>query len=553
MVLAEDPMSADTHFDAIIVGSGFGGSVMAYRLAEAGRRVCVLERGRPYPPGSFARTPAEMRHNFWDPSKSHYGLFDLWSFRGFNGLVSAGLGGGSLIYANVLLRKDERWFVDHDPWPVTRADLDPHYDRVERMMAVQRYPFDQEPYRSTVKTRAMQQAAAALGYEWMLPPLAVTFANAGARPVPGEPIVNGADNLHGRARETCRLCGECDIGCNYGSKNTLDFTYLSAAVRHGAEIRTLCEVRRLERDASGYRVRYIAHDPTRRRAALTSGDVKYTDLTATRVVLSAGTFGSPWLLLSSRDALPALSPALGTRFSGNGDLLTFAFECGTPMHPSIGPVITSAMRLPDALDGGGVTGRGAYIEDAGVPAFILWLIEAANAPGELARAGRVIWDRLRAWIARDSRTDISREMEVLLGNCVLSDHTLPLLGMGRDTPDGRMSLEDGWLEIDWTTASSAAYFERVRSTMRQMAEAWHGKLVDNPLWALRRVITVHPLGGCPMGRSSADGVVDAYGEVFNYPGLFVADGSVMPGPVGANPSLTIAALADRFAERAIGS
>ena len=546
-------MSADTHFDAIVIGSGFGGSVMAYRLAEAGRRVCVLERGRPYPPGSFARTPAEMRHNFWDPGKSHYGLFDLWSFRGFNGLVSAGLGGGSLIYANVMLRKDERWFVDQDPWPVTRTDLDPHYDRVERMMAVQRYPFDEEPYRSTVKTRAMQEAAATLGYEWMLPPLAVTFANAGARPAPGEPILNGADNLHGRARETCRLCGECDIGCNYGSKNTLDFTYLSAAARHGAEIRTLCEVRRLERDASGYRVRYIAHDPTGRRAALTSGDVKYTDLTATRVVLSAGTFGSPWLLLSNRDALPALSPALGTRFSGNGDLLTFAFECRTPMRPSMGPVITSAMRLPDALDGSGVTGRGAYIEDAGVPAFILWLIEAANAPGELARGVRVMWDRLRAWIARDSRTDISREMEVFLGNCLLSDHTLPLLGMGRDTPDGRMSLADGWLEIDWTTASSAAYFERVRSTMQHMAETWHGRLVDNPLWALRRVITVHPLGGCPMGRSSADGVVDAYGEVFNYPGLFVADGSVMPGPVGANPSLTIAALADRFAERATGS
>src|SRR6185437_6603551 len=122
----------DTHFDIVIVGSGFGGSVAAYRMAEAGRRVCVLERGRPYPPGSFARAPADMRRNFWNPTEGQYGLFDVWSFRGLNGLVSAGLGGGSLIYANVLLRKDERWFVtDLDdgtalPWPVTRADLDPH-------------------------------------------------------------------------------------------------------------------------------------------------------------------------------------------------------------------------------------------------------------------------------------------------------------------------------------------------------------------------------------------------------------------------------------------
>ena len=117
------------HFDAVVGGSGFGGSVMACRLAEAGLRVCVLERGKAYPPGSFPRAPHEMKANFWDPSAGLYGLFNLWSFPGAGALVSSALGGGSHIYANVLIRKDERWFEDMGrPWPVTRADLDPHYD-----------------------------------------------------------------------------------------------------------------------------------------------------------------------------------------------------------------------------------------------------------------------------------------------------------------------------------------------------------------------------------------------------------------------------------------
>ena len=157
-----------THFDAIVVGSGFGGSVMAYRLAEAGQRVCVLERGRPYPPGSFTRSPYRARESFWDPKRGLTGMYHYWSFKGIDALVSAGLGGGSLIYANVFLRKDEKWFVQEDVndggyeyWPVTRDDLDPHYDRVEAMIGLQRYPFEHEPYSRTPKTNAFKYATEA--------------------------------------------------------------------------------------------------------------------------------------------------------------------------------------------------------------------------------------------------------------------------------------------------------------------------------------------------------------------------------------------------------
>ena len=134
----------DETFDAVVIGSGFGGAVMAYRLAEAGKKVLVLERGKSYPPNSFPRSPRAMAKNFWDPSEGLYGLFNIWSFRGSGAIVSSGLGGGSLVYANVLIRKPEKWFVyenpeggGYTPWAVTLGDLVPHYKRVEQMMGVE--------------------------------------------------------------------------------------------------------------------------------------------------------------------------------------------------------------------------------------------------------------------------------------------------------------------------------------------------------------------------------------------------------------------------------
>ncbi len=150
------------------------------------------------------------------------------------------------------------------------------------------------------------------------------------------------------------------------------------------------------------------------------------------------------------------------------------------------------------------------------------------------------------------RSALSSELATLLGRQATA-YSMVLLGMGRDVPDGNMRLREGWLDVDWTTRTSLPYFRRVRDEMAGLASAMGGRLRLTPLWDpihwFRRVITVHPLGGCPMGVNPNEGVVDSHGEVFGYPGLFVADGSVMPGPVGANPSLTIAALADRFAER----
>ncbi|HEU4449507.1 MAG TPA: GMC family oxidoreductase [Gaiellaceae bacterium] len=555
------------HFDAVVVGSGFGGSVLAYRLAEAGRSVCVLERGKPYPPGSFPRSPRALAKAFWDPSEGLYGMFNLWSFRGIGALVSSGLGGGSLIYANVLLRKDERWFVQedlanggHEHWPVGRADLEPHYDRAERMLDAQRYPFDRPPFDGTPKTAAFKEAAEKLGREWLLPPLAVTFANDGEPAAVGEPIREEHPNLHGVRRYTCRLVGECDIGCNFGSKNTLDLTYLSAAERHGAEIRTRREVRSFApREGGGYVVRYVEHDPADEGRKVDTHDASerpVREVTCERLVLAAGTLGSTYLLLRCRGSFPGLSARLGTRFGGNGDLLTFALGARRPdgsprvIEAGYGPVITSAIRVPDALDGG--EGRGLYVEDAGYPEFVSWLVHATQGPGALWRWRRAAVRIVLSLLRREPEVDLSAEVSELLSDTRLSAGSLPLLGMGRDIPDGRMSLRGGKLDVDWVKGKSGPFFDRLRGVSEEIAGALGARFRENPTWHLGRLITVHPLGGCPLGRSPEEGVVDPYGEVFGHPGFTIADGSVMPGPVGPNPSLTIAALADRFADRATG-
>ena len=556
----------DSHFDVIVVGSGFGGSVAAYRLAEAGLRVCVLERGRSYPPETFPRRPRAMARNFWDPSRGYYGLFDVWSFRGMEAVVSSGLGGGSLIYANVLLRKDERWFVHESPipggyehWPIGRADLDPHYDAVERMIGTQRYPLDAPGYSDTAKTKAMREAAGRLGLEWGLPPLAVTFANPGRPPAAGEPIADGGyPNMFGRPRSTCRLCGECDIGCNYGSKNTLDHTYLSAARHHGADLRELSEVRRLEPlPGGGYAVGYVRHDLSREGTPTRTGRLPVVTITASRLVLGAGALGTPYLLLRNRSAFPLLSDALGTRFCGNGDLLGLLLPGRHPrglrrpprvLDPSRGPVITSYVRVPDGADEGG-SGRGFYVEDAGFPIALDWMIEGATARSVAGRVVRFALRRLWGAVTRSPQSGLSAELGELIGPARLSAGSLPLLGMGRDVPDGKMRLRRGYLDVDWTTATSKAYFARVRRTMEDISSELGTRFEPNPLSLLKRVVTVHPLGGCPMGRDAREGVVDAWGEAFHYPGLYVADGAAMPGPVGANPSFTIAAFADRMADR----
>jgi cholesterol oxidase len=517
---------------------------MAYRLSQAKLDVCLLERGKRWPPGSFPRTPYQFSRALWDPSEGRHGLYDLWSFGGLGALVSSGLGGGSLIYANVILRKPESWFVEADGamWPITYEELEPHYDAVWPFLSPVEYP---EQYHEKPKTLAFSTAAKKLRMNPFYPPLAVRFSESGEEP--GTPFGDPADNLHNAQRYTCRLVGECDVGCNFGSKNSLDFTYLSEAKR----LKLCCrqEVKSFEPYKGGFRIEVADHRKAEEGSPRT-GPPAWRVMFARRLILSAGALGTPYLLLRNRSAFPDLSPRLGTRFSGNGDFLAFAARSPTPMDPSRGPVITAAVRIPDIREPGG-NGPGHYIEDGGYPDFLAWV--GYMLPPALARiawAGRRTGLKI-AWGKLTGRPDsnLSGEAGELLGSPRLAGGTLPMLGMGREQPQGRMRLRNGLLDVEWSFPKAKAYFDDVRSTVLAIAEELGAEFEDNALWRLSRSITVHPLGGCPMGVTPRAGVVNpANGEVYNYPHLHVADGSVMPGTVGANPSFTIAALANRFAD-----
>ena len=535
------------HYDAIVIGSGFGGSVAAARLAQAGRRVLVLERGKAYAPGDFPRSPNACRRNFWDPSAGLHGLFDVWSFRGIDALVASGLGGGSLIYANVMLRKES-----FDGWPLGAADLDPYYARVEERLGATPYPVEHEPFASTPKTLAFRAAARKAGHEPFGPPLAIAFAVApGEAPAFGEPL-RDTPSLHGRTRQTCRLCAECTLGCNFGAKNTLDHTYLTDAHAAGAELRTRCEARTITPVDGGYEVGYVEHEVAREGQETDTGRLPVHSVRADRVILAAGALSTTFLLLRNRAVLPGLSRALGTGFSGNGDLLAFALRCRVPseggsvpreLDPFYGPTITSAVR-----------GEDYYLEEAAVPMIVAWLLGLLEAPKAMRRARPLVRGLVGTWRAKHRDPAVSAEISALFGDGTYSTAMMPLLGMGMDVPDGTARLVDGVLDVDWRKdGASAPFFARLRGAARELALALGGGFADNPHWWLNRLITVHPLGGAPMGATPAEGVVDPFGEVFGHPGLYVLDGAAMPGPVGPNPALTIAAFAERGVDALVGA
>jgi cholesterol oxidase len=514
-------------FDAVVVGSGFGGSVTAHKLQTEGKRVCVLERGRSYEPGQFPRSPRDVATAFWAPESGSYGLFNVWKFADVEALVSSCVGGGSVIYANVLHRMDQPYL---DAWPLGPHDLDVHYAAVEAMMGATPFPIADAPYDATRKAAAFAKLAEPVGAEYQIPNVAVTYAGADGANVPGALFDDGSKNMHGVRRYACRLCGECNLGCNSGSKNTLDMNYLTQFTRADGVLRTLAEVRGFAPlEGGGWRVEYVQHRP--------GAEPERHSVKAERLVLSAGSLGTTYLLLRNAKHLNGIDrETLGTRWCGNGDLLGFIKHADLEFDPEAGPVITSALRFHD--------GR-YYIEDGGYPVFLDWLTELTQVGSVARRALAFGW-----YLLTHRRTSsISGAVARLAGTGFASSRALPLLGMGHDVPDGRLSLDEkhDWLENDWSPATSKDYYAEIEGSMKQIADALDARYVPEIFWRFRKLMTAHPVGGCPMGPPG-EGFVDRYGQVHGARGLSVADGSMLPGPTGPNPSLTIAALADRSAE-----
>ena len=248
-------------YQNVVIGSGFGGSAAALRIAEMGEQVLILERGMAHPPGSFKRSPQDFSKNFWDPSKNLKGLFHIFLSKKLACLTASGLGGGSLIYANVLVRKpkDSFFVIDSDTeeqkkLPFNYEELIPHYERIEKLLGVETYPHKSKPVE---KLTYFKKSAEKNGFNWVPAPLGVSFSNTN-----GEPINN--NNLFNFNRKTCTLCGECIFGCNIGAKNSLDLTILSKAKSLGAIIKTLSEVRYIRQASeNSYFVSYLDHTETK--------------------------------------------------------------------------------------------------------------------------------------------------------------------------------------------------------------------------------------------------------------------------------------------------
>ena len=518
-------------WDAIVVGSGFGGAVTACRLAEAGYRVLVLERGRRWSPANFPRDPGDAWR--WDqahPERDN-GWVDFRIFRSMAVAQGAGVGGGSLIYANISLDADPATFEQGWPPEITFGELAPYSAAVARTMNVQPVPSGQWPARTVL----MREAATATGVADRFRPLdlAVSF-DPGWDPAADDRLDPARSrrftNAEGLEQGTCVHLGECDIGCPVLARNTLDLNYLARAERHGAEVRPLHLVRTIERAGDGYRVRSDRIEGGRRTPVTDEARI---------VVLAAGSLGSTELLLRCRDVdrtMRDLPAALGRGWSSNGDFLTIGVHKGRRVDPTVGPTITSAIDFRD----GSVGGRPFIIEDGGFPAVVgAWLTDASTRWRSFRRE-RVAIHGLQA--ALQDSLDFSEVM--------------PWFAQGRDAADGTVRLRRRWLGVvgprqvwvDWDVAASRPTIEAIAAMHERLAKATGGIPIVPLTWSfLGYLITPHPLGGCTMGTDPKTSVVDHRGRVWGQPNLYVADGAIVPEALGANPSRTIATLAERIA------
>jgi cholesterol oxidase len=536
-------------YDVIVVGSGYGGAIAASRMARAGRSVCLLERGKEFQPGEYPNTELEATGQFQidlpeEHTGSRTGLYDLRAHPDINVFVGCGLGGTSLVNANVAVEADPRVFAD-PTWPdEIRADMATRladgYQRAREMLKPSPLPDDV----MLPKLDALQASSREFpdGVFYRLP-INVTFTDP-----------PGGRNHVGVFQQACTMCGDCCSGCNYSAKNTTAMNYLPDAANHGAEIFTLAAVRWVEpSSAGGWRVHFQMLETGQE-----AFDAPTEFVEAGIVILSAGTLGSTEILLRSADKGLRLSSRLGRQFTGNGDVLAFSYNgearvdgvgWGASRHgglPPTGPTITGVIDLRGTPD----VKEGMVIEEGAVPGAMGGILPQAWADASClfgTQTERGIADRVR---------EREREIESLLrGPHAGADrNTQTYLVMTHDRGNGKLRLVNDRLLVDWPSVGSEPIFQRVQQNLIAANRPLGGTYLPNPIWAKvmgHSLITVHPLGGCPMGADVGHGVVDHAGKVLGadgglpHEGLYVTDGSVIPVPLGVNPLLTISALTER--------
>ena len=527
-------MTSET-FDHVVIGSGFGGSVSAMRLAEKGYRVLVLERGKRFRDEDFARTNWNLRRYLWAPTLRCFGILQISPFRNVFVLHGAGVGGGSLGYGNVLMAPDDATF-DTPAWRHLadwRALLAPHYETARRMLGVTANP------RLGPADEVLRSIATELGTAGTFQPTPVgTFFGEPGRE--GEEVPDPYFGGQGPPRRGCTHCGACMVGCRHNAKNTLVKNYLWFAERWGAEVRAECQVRDVrplpagEPDGARYEVVY------RSATAMLPGRRSERVVRARQVVLAAGALGTLRLLLRCRDvtrSLPDLSRRLGDLVRTNSEALLGVVSRGRDVDYSAGVAITSIFNAdpvttiePVRYPRGSSVMRflGGPIVDGGrLPARIARsLLEIVHRPVDFLRTHFLPGWAERTTIVLVMQT-VDNRIRLRLGRGLLTFFRRDLVSL----PDEVHTIPT---KIDVGHRVTRDFAQRVNGI--PMGSINEG-LFDIPM-------TAHILGGCPFGRDAAEGVVDLDCQVHSYPGLYVVDGSIMPGNPGVNPSLSIAALAE---------
>lgn len=551
MRLSQSLSQLKSRYQVVVVGSGYGGGVAASRLARAGLSVCVLERGCEFQPGEFPNEIEEAAKQFQlDMPLAHAGpetgLYDLHVNKDINVMVGCGLGGTSLLNASVALRAEPRVFAD-SRWPsilreeanTSESNLNIGYRRAEAMLKPKTYP---EQYPRLAKLEAQQKCADALQRPFELAPINVNFET-------------GINHV-GVHQNACNNCGDCVSGCNQGAKNSTNLNYLPDAANHGAAIFTEIKVTRVARSGDNKHWCVYLRPLGLQRNVF---DAPELFIEAETVMLAAGTLGSTEILLRSRSAQLEFSPQLGQRFTGNGDVLAFAYNCDVPMHGigfgnhsanervAVGPCITSVIDAREQAQ----LNDGMVIEEGSLPGAMSSLLpyafdSVAALSGVDTDHGFI--DALREK-ARQWESDFAGAYKGAMAN------TQTFLVMAHDDGAGAMQLEDDRLRVDWPHVGEQPVFERISAQLQKATAALGGTYVPNPMWHKllgHPLITVHPLGGCCIGASAEQGVVNDRCQVFAgaagqtvHPGLYVCDGAVVPRSLGVNPLLTISALAER--------
>ncbi|MGE5085055.1 MAG: GMC family oxidoreductase N-terminal domain-containing protein [Bacillota bacterium] len=530
--LANSSSNLKDSYDVVVVGSGYGGSVMAARLAE-GRSLALLERGPERPPGSFAET---LKH-FIEDVRTHrnpLGLFDFHLNHEMDVLTGNGLGGTSLINAGVIIEPDTDTFR-RGLWPdeivaaFQTGEMRKYFSLVKESLRAQRF----DPRRlENAKVAVHRYATEKLKQKFEYASIAVNLY--------------GHKPFLGVQQPRCIQCGNCCAGCNTGAKNTLNMNYLPLAKSHGAEIYTRISVDHIEKLSQGYRIHCDV---------ISEDKVKYRKVIEARtVIISAGTMGSAGLLMKSRTAEFDFSDQLGKRFSANGDVLGLSFNTAYRTD-AIGFSSASEVRV-NMKAGAVIYGIADYREGRNLSER--FLIEEGTFPGavagplRLAMAGAKLkqsrWRMLR--VLRD--LTLSKDIEKGALN-----HSMVYLGMGHDRADGSLFLDGkNRVRVHWPEVLSDPVFPMIDREMKRQSQALDGDFVMNPRSMIisgKNLVTVHPLGGCVMGQNVEQGVVNHVGQVFQrdgslHEGLYVMDGSVIATSLGVNPLLTISALAERAAQ-----